>query len=81
MYNRSLDGLFNFGPNAHEAATIREVVTLAKQAYSKGDVHYGDISKNLHEASCLALEPSNVRTMLDIKPKLSLVETVSRTMK
>jgi CDP-glucose 4,6-dehydratase len=80
-YYPELAGPFNFGPNTHEAATVREVVILAKQAYGKGDVHFGDVNKNPHEASWLALETAKVRAMIDVKPKWSLIETVSRTMK
>jgi len=75
-----LAGAYNFGPHTHEAATVREVVEQARQAYGKGDVNYGDGSSGPHEADWLALETAKGRTALGVQPRWNLAETVTRTM-
>ena len=72
-------GAYNFGPHTHEAATVKEVVELARQAYGKGDVRYGDGSSGPHEAGWLALETAKARVGLDVQPRWDLAETVTRT--
>lgn len=76
----SLAGAYNFGPQTHEAATVREVVQLAQQAYGQGEVAWGDGSEGPHEAGWLALEISKARTLLAVTPRWTLGETVQRTM-
>ena len=73
-------GAYNFGPPPHEAATVREVVESARQAYGSGDVRYGDGSDGPHEAGWLALETAKARVSLAYSPKWTLGESVSRTM-
>lgn len=75
-----LCGAYNFGPYTHEAATVRQVIELARQIYGEGDVCYGDGSGGPHEANWLALETAKVRMTLGIQPKWSLAEAVTRTM-
>ena len=75
-----LAGAYNFGPETSEAATVREVVELARTAYGYGEVRYGDGSEGPHEAGWLALEIAKVRETLGVKPRLPLAEAVSRTM-
>lgn len=76
----ALAGAYNFGPETHEAATVREVVQLAQSAYGRGQVTWGDGSQGPHEAGWLALEIVKARTLLDVKPRWSLAEAVQRTM-
>lgn len=75
-----LAGAFNFGPHTHEAATVREVVELARTAYGAGKVIYGDGNAGPHEAGWLALEIAKARISLGVSPKWTLAETVNRTM-
>lgn len=75
-----LAGAYNFGPHTHEAATVKEVVELARQAYGKGDVRYGDGSAGPHEAGWLALETAKARVALGVQPRWNLAETVTRTL-
>lgn len=75
-----LAGAFNFGPYTHEAATVREVIEQARTAFGCGEVIYGDSNTGPHEAGWLALETAKMRETLDISPRWSLEETVSRTM-
>lgn len=79
-HHTELAGAYNFGPHTHEAATVKEVVELARQAYGKGDVRYGDGSSGPHEAGWLALETAKARVALDVQPSWNLAETVTHTM-
>lgn len=75
-----LSGAYNFGPNTSEAATVREVVELARAAYGLGDVCFGDGSEGPHEAAWLALEVAKARALLGSIARWSLGEAINRTM-
>lgn len=75
-----LAGAYNFGPQTHEAATVREVVQLAQGAYGMGQVNWGDGSEGPHEAGWLALEIAKARSVLRVYPRWTLDESVRRTM-
>ena len=74
-----LAGAYNFGPQTHEAATVSEVVELAQSAYGMGQVAWGDGTEGPHEAGWLALEIAKARTVLGVKPRWALAESVQRT--
>lgn len=76
----ALAGAYNFGPAPAEAATVREVIELARQAAGIGDVHFGDGNAGPHEAGWLALDNAKAQALLDVKPQWTLHETVTRTM-
>lgn len=76
----TLAGAYNFGPHTHEAATVREVVELARKAYGKGNICYGDVITGPHEAGCLTLETAKSRAAMSLQPRWNLTETVTRTM-
>ena len=76
----NLAGAYNFGPNTGEASTVREVIELARLAFGKGLVQYGDGNEGPHEASLLTLEINKAKEMLGVDPRLSLGETVNQTM-
>ncbi len=73
-------GAYNFGPATGDAATVGEVVTLARQAYGRGDIHLGDGSEGPHEAGWLALEAARARCVLGVVPRWPLAEAVARSM-
>lgn len=75
-----LAGAYNFGPNTHEAATVRYVVDLACSAYGDCAVSYENSSNSMHEASRLALETAKSRQVLNTHPHWPLVQAVERTM-
>ena len=75
-----LAGAYNFGPRTDEAATVRQVVELARATYGKGEVTYGKSVEGPHETGWLALEVAKARVTLGIKPKWALTESVNRTM-
>lgn len=72
-------GAYNFGPQTHDAATVREVVELAQIAYGMGQVVWGDGTAGPHETGWLALEIAKARTVLGVKPCWALAESVQRT--
>lgn len=75
-----LAGAYNFGPHTNEAATVREVIELARSSYGAGQVNYGDGTEGSHEAGYLSLEVAKARAILDVTPKWCLVEAIHRTM-
>jgi CDP-glucose 4,6-dehydratase len=78
--NQPLAGAYNFGPPAHETATVREVLELARAAYGHGEVAYGDGNEGPHEAESLILDVEKARTLLEVTPKWRLAAAVERTM-
>jgi CDP-glucose 4,6-dehydratase len=76
----ALAGAYNFGPHTGEAASVGEVVNLARQAYGRGDwVSQADPAAP-HEAGWLALEVAQARSVLGVQPRWPLQEAVQRTM-
>ncbi|HNQ04574.1 MAG TPA: CDP-glucose 4,6-dehydratase [Thiobacillaceae bacterium] len=75
-----LAGAYNFGPHTFEAATVREVVELARWAYGRGEVRYGDGGSGPHEAGWLALETARARALLGVRPRWTLTGAVAHTM-
>ena len=75
----ALSGAYNFGPETHEAATVRQVVQFAQSAYGKGQVSWGDGSEGPHEAGLLTLEIAKARSLLGVKPMWTLEASVRRT--
>ena len=76
----SLAGSYNFGPASNEAATVGEVVTLAAQAYGRGQWHTEETPSGPHEAGWLALEVARARTVLGVQARWTLQEAVRRTL-
>ncbi len=75
-----LAGAYNFGPQTHEAATVREVVELARSAYGSGVARYANSIEGPHEAGWLVLEIARAREVLGVVPQWNLPEAVKRTM-
>jgi CDP-glucose 4,6-dehydratase len=75
-----LAGAYNFGPETGEAATVRDVIEMAKSAFGSGVVTWGPGQDGPHEAGWLALEVTKACEMLDIQPRWPLAITIQRTM-
>jgi CDP-glucose 4,6-dehydratase len=75
-----LAGAYNFGPPTDEAASVRDVVQLARQSYGSGEVTWGEGDEGPHEAGWLALETAKALRVLEIAPRWSLRTAVRRTM-
>ncbi|WP_233214315.1 CDP-glucose 4,6-dehydratase [Achromobacter sp. MYb9] len=76
-----LAGPYNFGPPPHEAATVRDVVELARAAYGLGEVAYGTAGSGPHEAGLLALDTSRTRSVLGVQSRWDLERSVGETMR
>ncbi len=76
----SLAGAYNFGPERHKAATVREVVELARNCYHRGKVTYGNGCDGPQEAGWLALDTAKSTSSLGFKPRWTLTESVEHTM-
>ncbi|MEM5497142.1 CDP-glucose 4,6-dehydratase [Paraglaciecola mesophila] len=74
-----LAGAFNFGPKVHEAATVREIIDIARKVYSAGEVTYQHSEDSLHEAGLLMLDTSKSVNLLKTQPVWSLNQTIKRT--
>jgi CDP-glucose 4,6-dehydratase len=78
--NSSLGGSYNFGPNTHEAVTVRKVIELTNRIYGCGSVLWGDGTEGPYEAKILSLDISKAREVLGVTPRWGLRETIERTM-
>jgi CDP-glucose 4,6-dehydratase len=76
----ALAGAYNFGPESSEAATVRELVELARVAYGGGEVRYGDGTEGPHEAGWLALDVAKAQVGLGVRPHWTLAQAVTQTM-
>lgn len=77
----TLAGAWNFGPLAHERATVRQVVDLARAAWGDGVVEYASQTQGPHEAGWLALDTSRAQTQLALRPRWDLEQSVLRTLR
>ncbi len=75
-----LAGAFNLGPASHEAATVRQVVDLAKPVFPHAVTTWGAEGKGAHEARWLALDTAKARQTLGLTPVWPLDDAVRRTM-
>ena len=71
---------YNFGPESNDAASVRELIEMARAAYGQGAVCYGAGNEGPHESGWLALDIAKARAALGVEPKLKLAEAVNRTM-
>ena len=76
----SLAAAYNFGPNAHEAATVGDVIKLANRIFGSGNIAWGEGINGPHEAGLLNLNITKASMLLGAKPRWTLDESVSRTM-
>lgn len=81
LWNKpDLADAYNFGPETNEAATVREVVEIARNSYGSGEVCYGSDNEDLHEAGVLTLEIARSTHILGVRSRWSLAEAVAHTM-
>lgn len=71
---------YNFGPPSNEAASVRDVVGIARRAWGNGArVSSGSGHTGPHEAGLLTLETARAREALGVVPRWRLDEAVSRS--
>ena len=74
-------GAWNFGPQSHEAVSVRELVVLAASHWEGARARFSESPQGgLHEADRLALEVAKSRWALGVRPRWSVESAVSRTM-
>ena len=77
----SLAGAYNFGPEPHETATVREVIELARASYGAGTIAWGDGNEGPHEAQWLALDIVKAHETLGVRPRWTLGDALERTIR
>jgi CDP-glucose 4,6-dehydratase len=80
-YGAINSSVFNFGPDSCEAVSVRKLITAAREEYGKGTIIFDDMESRQHEARQLNLDISKAKVELGFEPKLSLKESICRTMK
>jgi CDP-glucose 4,6-dehydratase len=75
-----LAAAYNFGPNPHEVASVRKLVSLARDSFGRGDTEFMQGNEQPHEAGLLALENSKARHVLGVAPRWNLETAADRTM-
>ena len=75
-----LAGAYNFGPTLGDAVPVRDVITMARAAYGKGDVEFAASEQGPHESAWLALDATKAHGTLGVRPHLTLAEAIGRTM-
>jgi CDP-glucose 4,6-dehydratase len=74
-----LAGAYNFGPTQDGNATVREVIEIARVAFGKGDVRYGEEMIGPHEAGNLRLDISKSNRIVNFSPKWDLHLAIDQT--
>jgi CDP-glucose 4,6-dehydratase len=72
---------YNFGPRTDEAASVRDVIRLARAAYGRGEWRDESEAGAPHEAGRLALEVARARDVLGATARWPLAEAIGRTMR
>ena len=79
-HDPALAGAYNFGPRTDEAATVGDVIRLARGAYGSGEWRDETDPAAPHEAGRLALEVAHAREVLGVATRWPLAEAIGRTM-
>jgi CDP-glucose 4,6-dehydratase len=79
-HDPSLADAYNFGPSADQAASVREVITLAQQSYGQGRIRFANNIEGPHEAGLLALDNAKARSLLGVSPRWKLDESIRRSL-
>ena len=77
----SLEGAYNFGPEAGSAASVREVIELALNDFPGGQVNFLAVDDGPVETTTLTLNADKARRVLGLVPRWELNEAVNRTMR
>lgn len=80
-HDHSLAGAYNIGPDSADMASVRQVVTLARTAYGRGEIEFAETGPDLHEAGLLTLENVKARSLLGIAPRWELGSAIERTLR
>ncbi|MFT6955613.1 MAG: CDP-glucose 4,6-dehydratase [Halieaceae bacterium] len=76
----ALAGAYNFGPRPDAAASVKDVIELARAAYDSARVRYVASKSGPHEAGLLMLEPEKAALELDVIQRWTVSASVKRTL-
>ena len=71
---------YNFGPEADSAATVKDVIELARARFGDAAVWYASSEEGPHEAGMLMLDPQKSCAELGVSPRWTLSTAVTKTM-
>jgi nucleoside-diphosphate-sugar epimerase len=81
LWERPADmGAYNFGPEAHSAASVKDVIELARGVFRSCRVNYAESDEGPHEAGLLVLDTEKAKKNLGVNPRWRLSEAVKKTM-
>jgi CDP-glucose 4,6-dehydratase len=72
-------GAYNFGPPSSNAATVGDVIEIARSFFKSSAVTYADSNSGPHEANWLALETAKSRNVLGLHTCWTLEESIKHT--
>ncbi len=75
----SLAAAYNFGPIAHDTASVSEVLSLAKDLYGDGVIEIVNSKEYRHEALELSLDVSLASDRLGFQPRWDLGQSLKAT--
>lgn len=70
---------FNFGPDADDTLTVKELVELACKEWGEGSFKDISTSNSLHEAGLLKLDNTKAKQMLGVYPVYTSAEAIAKT--
>ena len=76
----ALSGPYNFGPALDAAASVKEVIELARANFPSAQVRYGKNKEVPHEAGLLVLDNEKARVTLGVNPRWSLARSIENTL-
>lgn len=74
-------GEYNFGPDASDVLSVRDIVKIAHDFFPKGKFSFPSLRNQPHEAGILKLDISKARDVLGWNPVMNAEEAVKKTMK
>jgi len=78
-HDPSLASAYNFGPTPEAAASVRNVVQLAREALGRGEIIFQTATEGPHESAWLALDSSKAAAVLGVRPRFDLAASIART--
>jgi len=73
-------GAYNFGPETGNTTSVRDLIEIARDAFGRGKISYGEGEIGPHEAASLSLEVAKARVILGVTPRWTLTQAVQRTL-
>jgi CDP-glucose 4,6-dehydratase len=79
--SKELEGAYNFGPNASEFTTVKDVILKAVKVYGKGSTNFQAIedADDPHEANTLSLDITKSKRNLNIHSAFAIDISIQQT--